>query len=128
MRKLLAFPLLFSLVLAAGCQDPTGSERRSLIGRWTSSGFATTSVEMTLTEVAREVDGAGSWLDPDLATAFRVTGAHADESVSLLLEFEDRPDLNLRAEFTDEDTLVGTLTGGEFRDRPITFVRVDPDD
>lgn len=128
MRKLPAFPLLLYLLLAGGCQNPTDTERRSLIGQWTSTGFAGNTVQMTLTEVAREVDGAGSWVGPESANAFRVSGAHAEETVSLLFQFKYLEDINFLGEFTDEDTLVGTLTGGEYRDRPITFVRVEPEE
>ena len=123
MRKLLALPLLLVVLLASACDNPTGSQRRTLIGRWTSSEFGEGTVQMTLTEVAREVNGAGSWLRPDRATAFRVSGAHADETVSLLLEFRDGYDINFTGQFTDANTLQGSLVGGGFRDVPVTFVR-----
>lgn len=125
MRKLLAFPLLVCVLFAVGCNNPTGTQRRSLIGLWTSSQFGNGTVQMTLTEVAREVRGAGNWVRPDQAIAFGISGAHADETVSLLFEFKYEFDINFVGRFTDENTLQGSLTGGTFRGVPVTFVRVE---
>lgn len=127
MRKLLAFPLLFLVLMGVGCDNPTGNERRSLVGLWTSSGFAPATVQMTLTEVARTVEGAGSWVDPASATAFAVSGAHAEETVSLLFVFKDLPSVNFLGEFVDEDVMEGVLTGGPFRATPIRFEREEED-
>lgn len=128
MRKNLVFPLLLCVLLAAGCDDPTGSSRRSLLGLWTSSDFASATIRMTLAEIGRSVEGAGSWVSPDAALAFRVSGAHAEETVSLLFNLEDAPDVTFTGEFTSEDTLEGTLTGGALREVPITFTRVQRDE
>lgn len=132
MRKLLAFAPLFCVLLLSACQSPTENERRSLAGHWTSTTLAATTVRMTITEVARSVEGAGSWVDPNRATAFAVSGAHAEESVSLLFEFRETPSLmpnvNFLGVFRDKDTLEGTFTGGAFRGVPVTFVRLEKDD
>ena len=123
MRKLLAFPLLVYVLIAAGCDNPAGTERRNLAGTWASVTVPGATLRMTITEVARSVQGAGSWLDPNQAIAFRVSGAHAEEVVSLLFEFESIPDVNFSGQFSDANTLQGTLTGGTFRALPVTFVR-----
>src|SRR5690606_14841971 len=128
MRKHLVFPLLLLSLLAAGCDDPTGSERRSLLGLWTSSDFGPATIRMTLSEVGRSVEGAGSWLTAEAAMAFGVSGAHAEETVSLLFDLEGTPDVTFTGEFTDEDTLEGTLTGGALREVPITFARAQRDE
>ena len=123
MRKLLVFPLLVCVLIAAGCDTPAGTERRSLVGTWTSTTAPGATLRMTVTEVARSVQGAGSWLDTDQAVAFRVSGAHAEEVVSLLFEFKSTPDVNFTGRFSDANTLQGTLTGGTFRGLPFTFLR-----
>lgn len=123
MRKPLVWLLAVCLALTA-CSEPSGPERRSLIGTWTSTGFSAATVRLTLTESARNVNGAGSWVEATQARAFRVTGVHAEQVVSLIFQFQNAADLNFRGEFTAEHTLVGTLTGGDFREQPITFERV----
>lgn len=115
--------LLAGLLLAA-CGNPSEPERRSIIGEWRAMGPGLTQVQMTLTETARAVAGAGSWVEVAEAHAFRVTGAHAERSVSLLLDFDGMPDVNFRGRFSDEDTMDGSLNGGAIRGLEIQFVRV----
>ena len=118
----LAVLLLTTLSLA--CRGPAEPERRSLIGSWTSTDVGdNTVIQMTLTETAREVRGAGSWLEPTRALAFRVEGAHAEQRVALFLQFQSQESVGFQGRFTDQNTLSGALTGGGFRERPVTFQR-----
>lgn len=120
----LAILLLTTLTLA--CKGPAEPERRSLIGSWTSTDLGnSTVIHMTLTETAREVRGAGSWIEPTRALAFRVEGAHAEQMVALFLQFQTEAAVGFRGEFRDQHTLSGTLTGGGFRERSITFLRAE---
>jgi hypothetical protein len=126
MRRVFRPAAALLLLLIAACTPATEPERRSLIGSWSSTEFGTTTVRMTLTETAREVRGAGSWIEPNRALAFHVEGAHAERAVALILLFPQAEAVSFRGAFTDAATLVGTLTGGRFREEPITFVRDVP--
>lgn len=123
-RTILLLPFL---VLAAftACQTTTVPERRELLGSWESKGFPGATVRMTLSETARAVRGAGSWLTLLEADAFSVDGALAVDEVSLLFDFDTRPAINFQGYFEDEDVLVGTLTGDGYRRQRITFERQD---
>lgn len=121
----LAALLLTTLALA--CRGPAEPERRSLIGSWSSDDLGnSTLIRMTLTETAREVRGAGSWLEPTRALAFRVEGAHAEQMVALFLQFQTEESIGFQGEFTDQNTLQGTLTGAGFRNQALTFQRDTP--
>lgn len=110
---------------AAACGNTAGPERRSLLGRWESENLTGISIEMALSETARAVSGAGRWAQGDSVTAFSITGSNTGESVSILLDFEDRPDVNFLGEFISDDAMEGTLAGGGLRAQPVTFVKVD---
>jgi hypothetical protein len=127
MRQMIGVGVL-ALMVMSGCGDTTGPENRSVLGRWISSDVSGSTFEMTLSETARSVDGAGRWISADTAFAFGVSGAGVGESVSLLFDLDGAPDINFLGEFSDDDTIEGTLAGGEFRARAITFTRVEDDD
>ncbi len=110
-------------VLLVGCGGTTAPSRRELLGSWVSTDIPGITIRMTLAETARAVEGAGSWLTAQNAFPFGVSGALARDEVSLLLEFSGREDLNFQGFFQDDDILDGRLSGGEFRDRAITFKR-----
>lgn len=121
--KLLTFVLL--TVVAAGCQNTTVPERRDIFGSWISRSFPEGTLRMTLTETARAVEGAGSYVTETTAEAFRASGALADDEISLLLEFDTRENVNFQGVFTDEDTIEGSLTGGGFSRVPVVLARED---
>ena len=129
MRKFLAFPLFLFFVLATGCSDPTGSEGRTADRQWASTGFASTTIEMGLTEVARSVEGAGSWVGrprwrpPSASPGPTPKGPSRSSSSS-----RTAPTSTSSASSPTRTPSTGTLTGGDFRDRPITFVRVEPEE
>ena len=126
MRKMVAMAGL--ALLAGGCADATGTERTSVLGAWESEAFAPAQVEMTLSELARTVSGAGRWVQPDSAVAFLVSGSHVEDRVSLVFQIEDAADLSFQGEFVEEDVMEGTLVGGPYRGAPIRFVRVDDEE
>jgi len=109
------------LVFLIGCES-TAPERREVLGTWFGEA-PNASMQMTLTEVGRSVDGVGSWLEAGDAFAFRVLGAVIGDEVSLLLEFGRRPNVNFNGTFVGYDVLEGTLTGGEYRRSPVTLHR-----
>ena len=115
---LLLFPI-------AACQGTNVPEQRDLLGSWISTGFAQGTIRMTLTETARAVEGAGSWVTTTSAEAFGVSGAVADDEVSLLLEFDGRADINFQGAFTDDDVIEGVLSGSGFQRTPIILDRQD---
>ena len=134
MRRLPFIPLLALLLGGtAACDSPSEPKSFSIIGDWTSTQIDTLQIRMTLSETARSVNGAGSWLTPGTAMAFRVSGAHVARSISLLFDFDDRPDVNFHGEFqeTASDTLTlltGRLYGGTYRGNQVVFVRSRDDD
>ena len=90
---------------------------------------------MTLVETARATTGAGHWVAGEDASAFRVTGAHAstdgEDHVSLLLDFDDAPDVDFHGRFdrrTVESNritvMAGRLYGAGFRGDSIEFIQV----
>ena len=125
-----ALLLLLAIGGLTACQTATTPERRELLGSWASSGFPGATIRMTVTETARAVQGAGSWLTLNGAEAFQVSGAFASDEVSLHFEFDGRPDINFQGYFEEADILVGHLTGDEYRRQPIRLEREDllPDD
>lgn len=122
-----SFFLLVFLLASAGCDTPSEPASFSIIGHWTSSAVDTLDIQMTISEAAREVNGAGSWVTPTQAMAFRVSGAHVEQSISLLFEFGDGPDVNFHGEFletaSDTLTMAGRLYGGSYRGSSIVFIR-----
>jgi hypothetical protein len=117
---------IFLLVASlAACQTAAGPERRDLLGSWVSTDITGIAINMTVAETARSVEGAGSWTEATSGHAFRVTGVLAADEVALHFDFTDRPDLSFLGVFTDEDTLEGTLSGGAYRLRTISFERED---
>lgn len=110
----------------AGCSDSTGPESFSISGTWTSVGFVDADFSMTVVETARAVEGAGHRISGGSASAYRVYGANAGRSASLLFDFDNAEDLNFEGTFEREDgvtTLEGLLFGGGYAGDPITFQR-----
>jgi hypothetical protein len=124
MRPERFFIFLLAIMLVA-CQTAAGPERRDLLGSWVSTDIADIVIRMTVAETARSVEGAGSWTEATSGHAFRVTGVLATDEVALHFDFTDRPDLSFQGAFTDEDILEGTLSGGVYRLRTISFERED---
>lgn len=118
---------LFSLLLAVGCSNPSAPDEVSIIGDWTSTGIDSLDIRMTLSETARAINGAGSWLTPTQQLAFQVQGAQVAQSISLLFAFKDTPNIHFHGEFlrttSDTLTMTGELIGGSYRGSRIVFVR-----
>jgi hypothetical protein len=120
MRRPLLIPLCV-LALAA-CSDTNNPTIYSTAGAWRSRDFAPASVVVTLVETARSTSGAGRWSTAGTASAFRVTGAHSDSTVSLLFDFDGREDVTFEGKFRRQEmgndnviVMAGRLFGGEFQ-------------
>jgi hypothetical protein len=121
-RSLLLISCAAALLLTA-CEGATVPERREVLGSWVSQEMPGTTIRMTLAETARSVDGAGHWLSPADARAFRVFGALARDEVSLLLDFGNGETINFQGFFRSADSMQGLLTGNGFREQGISFDR-----
>jgi hypothetical protein len=123
MRRPSLIPLLALLLAGAACSSPAAPVDASIIGDWTSVGIDTLDIQMTLSETAREINGAGSWVTPTQQMAFEVRGAQVAQSISLLFQFKYSENIHFHGEFlrTASDTLTmsGELIGGS----SIVFVR-----
>lgn len=117
-------PVVLALSLL-GCQNATVPEQRDIFGSWISRSFPGGTVRMTLTETARAVEGAGSFVTPTSADAFGASGALADDEISLLFDFDSRENVNFQGYFSDDDVMEGTLSGGGFNQTAIIFDRED---
>lgn len=106
-----------------GCQTTAGPERRDLLGTWMSDDVPGVTIRLTVAETARAVEGAGAWMETEGAHAFQVSGAFATDELALHLNFAERADVTFLGFFQDEDTLEGTLSGGEFNATPVSFRR-----
>src|SRR5690606_32700415 len=115
-RSLYAIVILGAVTAVAACEQTSAPVRREILGTWLGEGIPGISVEMTLTETARAVEGAGGWTDGSGTFAFRVFGAIARDEVSLYLDFADREDITFSGVFPrgDEDRISGLLYGGGF--------------
>lgn len=125
MRRFHSIVPIVLLATVTACQGTTVPERREISGSWASRDFGGGTIRMTVSETAREVRGAGSWITPTEAFAFNVSGALATDEVALLLAFGERTDVSFQGFFQDDDVIVGTLTGDGFRQAPVTFDRED---
>src|SRR5687768_12847343 len=132
MRRPLLLPLPASLILAfllagAACSSPAAPDDASIIGDWISTGIDTVDIQMTLSETAREINGAGSWVTPTQQVAFEVRGAQVEQSISLLFQFKYSENIHFHGEFlrtaSDTLTMAGELIGGSYRGSDIVFVR-----
>lgn len=115
--------VLGAMIVFTGCDNDTGPDHGEIRGSWRSDGITELDVRMTLTEMARAVEGAGSWTDATDSHAFRVTGALATDQFSLYFNFSDRADVAFEGRFVGDDRLNGVFTGGEFVDTPVIFGR-----
>lgn len=123
------FAVLFLVLLAplTGCSDSTGPENFTISGTWTSVDFPEAEFSLTVVETARAVEGAGRVVSGGVATAYRVFGANAGQTASLLMDFEGGDDVNFEGEFQSGEgvtILEGLLYGGGFSATPITFHRL----
>lgn len=127
MRRSFLFPLLLLLLAGGACSSPAAPDDVSVIGDWTSTGIDSVQIQMTLSETAREINGAGSWLTETQQMAFEVRGAQVAQSISLLFAFKDTPNIHFHGEFlrtaSDTLTMTGELIGGTYRGERIVFVR-----
>ena len=69
----------------------------------------------------RSTSGAGRWSTAASANAFRVTGAHADSTVSILFDFDGQEDITFEGKFRKQavgndnvTVMAGQLYGGGF--------------
>lgn len=126
MRRRYSLLMVMLVVVTAACGDSTGPENFSISGTWTSVGFSGADFSMTVVETARAVEGAGHRVAGGEAMAYRVYGANAGQTASLLLDFDDSDDINFEGEFArgDGSTLLeGLLYGAGYAGTPITFRR-----
>ena len=127
MRKPFLFPLLLLLLAGSACSSPAAPDDVSIIGDWTSTGIDSVQIQMTLSETAREINGAGSWLTDTQQMAFEVRGAQVAQSISLLFAFKYSSNIHFHGEFlrtaSDTLTMTGELIGGTYRGERIVFVR-----
>lgn len=118
--------LPLGLVLAlSGCNDDAGPDRRNILGSWRSEGLAGVTVRMTLSEMGRKVEGAGSWTEAADVWAFRVTGVLAQDQFSLLFDFSGRPDVVFDGRFLSKDILGGVLAGEGLEEMTAAFGRTN---
>jgi hypothetical protein len=132
MRRSLALGILLTL---AGCSNSTGTTSFTALGTWRSEPDADTRIEMTLVESARATTGAGYWRDADGSRAFQVTGAHAEDRVSLFFEFDVIPNVDFQGRFDTRTIegkkrvlMSGRLYGGPFDGDSVDFVRLTDDE
>jgi hypothetical protein len=128
MRRALALIVLLPL---AACSNSTGTTIFSALGTWRSQPDSDTEIEMTLVETARATTGAGYWTDSAGARAFQVTGAHAENRVSLFFAFDVIPNVDFQGRFNTQTidgrkrTLMsGRLYGGPFHGDSVDFVQL----
>lgn len=129
-RPFLPFTIVL-VMLAAACSDSTAPETFSIAGTWRSASFPDAEFSITIVETARAVAGAGYRTSGEEASAFRVSGANTGRMASLLLDFDDREDINFEGEFVREDgttSLRGALYGGGYAGEQISFLREEDDD
>ncbi|HET7321008.1 MAG TPA: hypothetical protein VFI96_00760 [Longimicrobiaceae bacterium] len=131
MRKPLA--CLLGLLLLAGCHNATAPKVFSIVGSWRSDDFAPATIDMTLVETGRSPVGAGRWATNDSVFAFRVTGAHVSNDVSLVFDFDGRADIDFQGSFqdlgNDSTLLAGALYGSGFDGDSLHLFRVpEPDE
>jgi hypothetical protein len=130
MRRRFLFFLIMLVAQAAACSDSTGPESFSISGTWRSVDFGDAQFSMTIVETARAVEGAGYRMSGGEASACHVIGAHTGREASLLLDFDDRADINFEGEFAREEgetALRGELYGGGYSGQEITFRRAEED-
>lgn len=128
MRSAVSLVLPLLALSLSGCGDSTGPEIFSISGRWESTDFTDARFGMTIVETARAVEGACYRIGEDGTSACRVIGANAGRVTSLLLDFDDRPDISFEGQFEsgEESTLItGALYGGGYSGDSITFQRND---
>lgn len=130
MRRWWRLTLLVLPLVAGACDNPSEpSASFAVLGQWATPESDSLDIVMTLSETARQIHGAGSWVTATRADAFRVSGARFEDDISLLLEFSDRPGITFQGLFqkTPRDTtlLTGKLFGGAYRGTGIVFVRRD---
>lgn len=130
MRRSRCLPLLVLALLAGACNTPSEPTTRfSVLGQWATPAADSLGIVMTISETARQIHGAGSWVTASRVDAFSVSGARFEDEVSLLLEFSDRPGVTFQGLFQntprDSTLLTGKLYGGVYRGTGIVFVRRD---
>jgi hypothetical protein len=128
MRRPLALLALVFVALGAACENPAQTRTEfSVIGFWSTTDLDTLDIQMTLSETARAINGAGSWVTPTRALAFRVSGARVGRGTSLFFEFGGADNVSFNGEFlqtaNDTLTMAGQLWGGAYRGSRVVFVR-----
>ncbi len=116
---------LAALVVLLGCEQSSAPTRRDILGTWELQGVPATTASMTLAEVARAVEGAGTWTDASGPYAFLALGALAGDRVTLYFDFSAREDVGFQGRFVTANSIDGALVGGGFQSVPASFVRVD---
>jgi hypothetical protein len=114
-----------TIALLVGCEQTSAPTRRDIQGNWELKGVPGTTASMTLAEVARVVDGAGTWIDGSGPFAYIAFGALAGNGVTLYFDFSEREDFGFQGRFVTSDSISGSLVGGGFQNVPASFTQVD---
>lgn len=123
------FGLMLLLPLAACGDDPAEPENPTLDGRFVGNTFGV-QVDLALTETAGDVSGTGTLVVPTqpgssttTTIPVTITGTHNHPNVTLTARAEGQPDVTFVGQFTNDDTVSGTLTVPGFPAAPLILVR-----
>jgi hypothetical protein len=126
MRTILALPLVL-LALLIGCDsggptEPAPPPHPTMNGSWqgTAGGMI---VNLTLSESASTISGAGSMVFGNESIAVNTTGVRTHPNVTLTLRATGYQDSNFSGAFTGDNAVAGHLTGSGFNNVAITLRR-----
>ncbi len=123
MRAVRLLPLLLLLVFAAACGDsPSQPRTPSIDGAWSGSAAGFT-LNLVLASGAAGVSGNGTVSGEGTSIAVTATGTHVHPNVALTLQATGFQDLNFQGQFTDDNTINGTLNGSGFNNFALTLRR-----
>lgn len=121
MKKLLTLPLLALALLVGACDSgPTEPKHVSAAGSWsgTSSGI---TVNLTLSETAKTINGSGNLQGGSGSIAVTVTGTNAYPNVSMTLASPGYEAMNFQGTFTNPTTISGAVNGSGFNSFALTL-------
>lgn len=113
--------LLAFLATAACGKDATGVSA-SLNGTWSGSAQGI-SVQLNLTESTDSVTGTGSLSGPSIGLAITVIGTRSRGDVNLWFSANGYVSASYAAQFANDNTLSGTLSGSGFNNVSLSLLR-----